>query len=152
MKLFSSESLSSSASFLNAAPSSSSSTSSSSSSSSSIAGLSVLLGLFFPFFSRTHEVDIEDLDPELDIEDGCSNVAGVVVALSRTQLVDIEDLDPELDIEDRGSTDAGANESLKKKTLLMRTYLMFNRTKLLRHLEAMEAITGSVLYTCSVHL
>ena len=89
-------------------------------------------------------MDIADLDPELDNEDGCSNVAGVVVVLSRTQEVNIEDLDPELDIEDRGNTDAGANESLKKKTLLMRTYLMFNRTQLLRHLEAMEAITGYV--------
>ena len=80
-------------------------------------------------------MDIADLDPELDIEDGCSNVAGVVVVLSRTQ---------EVNIEDRGSTDAGANESLKKKALLMRTYLMFNRTQPLRHLEAMEAITGYV--------
>ena len=67
-------------------------------------------------------------------------------------MVDIEDLDPELDIEDLGSNDDGANESLKKKTLLMRTYLMSNRTQLLKHLEAMEAITGSVLYTCTVHL
>ena len=97
-------------------------------------------------------MDIADLDPELDIEDGCSNVAGVVVVLSRTQEVDNEDLDLELDNEDLGSNDAGANESLKKKALLMRTYLMFNRTQLLKHLEAMEAITGSVLYTCSVHL